>query len=1101
MAEGKMASYRWWAQGLAEGYVYLNEPDQALVWLDQAERTPLHPTEGRMQVAWERLTRGIALFQKGEPDKALDNLSQALEESLRANYSIIQCFAIPYIADILLKRGHIDDAESHVDTYFRIDPDSQYQLSACDARRVQALCKLARGERALAQDYASRAYRLAACDGPPFVYKEGLRRALDTLRECGTYVPRAEARLQPEWKRLLETFQSDSQQESANGAAKAGDDNEPESVSREKALELLRESELMREAFEQDRRWWAEITKDAPSAIDLPLARAMANMGITLEKFRSAFEASAHKSVLVVFYQLHAASIVAPTTPLPFGGLEEASARAWLENTPEHAEALTHFLSTEFAQRVAFAFQVHDLDKIGIRAFLNDNKRRIDYANALACKVWWDGLEQLRPPMDMLILAEAVRLTGLSLEEFVSAIATGTARGIEYAFAAILVKRAIQDLEVKAISRTEGWSDVQIFLRLEDVKQALKWREADTPAREFWASVEKSNAQQIGRVLQIAEELAIRGATIDDYYKAYLFSNTDNVQANLSYVDYVRLKDTAWDGTPTWSKSSGRPLLPEGAALGFSETGDWTEEQVKNRLGVLKTKLGYNAATESVRTWWTSSLESLHPPKVILRLVEELEVRAATLADLHLAQVDGATENIPAAFAYLDFTRVKLNAAQRARDLNRAGNTHFESKRYGEAVASYEAAIRESPDNEIFYTNLAGAWEQIDDIDRIEALEKAIQVLERGSKYCSQSESIRQKLKATKLEKRLFEQGAYTKAKSMAMLSVVTPIALEVASNLIPLAENEASGLLAQVPAMRERIRKSTGFQVPGVRFRGNEAAMPKGSYLIMIDEIPLVMGIVDLDKSLTTLPEITLQERGIHYERAVNPVDGSDAFWVNTADAGRISGAAWDAPEYIERHLEAVLVKNIGHFVTHETVTGRLRDEWGAQSREIAGDWALLGRFVRILRALLDERVSTVEFGPLCRAFLEKSREGANQDETLQALRMLPEIRPSLPGNQEQRLLGLSDAIEDQIVAGLHAHGDERLLALLPGPTQEIRSAVRTAVGSLPGSTALVVRNTLARRYMRKLVELEVPTLCVLAKAELDHGDTRKIESNIDLE
>src|SRR5262249_24257379 len=162
-----------------------------------------------------------------------------------------------------------------------------------------------------------------------------------------------------------------------------------------------------------------------------------------------------------------------------------------------------------------------------------------------------------------------------------------------------LVKRAIQDLEVKAISRTEGWSDVQIFLRLEDVKQALKWRGADTPARGVWGFVEKSNAPQIGGVLQIAGEAAIPRATLDDYYKAYLFSNTDNVQANLSYVDYVRLKDTAWDGTPTWSKSSGRPLLPEGAALGFSETGDWTEEQVKNRLGVLKTKLGYNAATES----------------------------------------------------------------------------------------------------------------------------------------------------------------------------------------------------------------------------------------------------------------------------------------------------------------------------------------------------------------------------------------------------------------------------------------------------------------------------------------------------------------------
>ena len=43
-------------------------------------------------------------------------------------------------------------------------------------------------------------------------------------------------------------------------------------------------------------------------------------------------------------------------------------------------------------------------------------------------------------------------------------------------------------------------------------------------------------------VLRLAEELAVRKATITEFFLAYVYSNTDNIQANLSYLDYTRLK-------------------------------------------------------------------------------------------------------------------------------------------------------------------------------------------------------------------------------------------------------------------------------------------------------------------------------------------------------------------------------------------------------------------------------------------------------------------------------------------------------------------------------------------------------------------------------
>jgi len=42
--------------------------------------------------------------------------------------------------------------------------------------------------------------------------------------------------------------------------------------------------------------------------------------------------------------------------------------------------------------------------------------------------------------------------------------------------------------------------------------------------------------------VRLAEELRNRKCTITDFFLAYVYSNTDNIQANLSYLDYTRLK-------------------------------------------------------------------------------------------------------------------------------------------------------------------------------------------------------------------------------------------------------------------------------------------------------------------------------------------------------------------------------------------------------------------------------------------------------------------------------------------------------------------------------------------------------------------------------
>ena len=92
------------------------------------------------------------------------------------------------------------------------------------------------------------------------------------------------------------------------------------------------------------------------------------------------------------------------------------------------------------------------------------------------------------------------------------------------------------------ISNTTGWTDQQITDKLEETKKKLDWENTTGSARKWWEAFESENKTRMALVLRLAEELSIRTATITEFFLAYVYSNTDNIQANLCYLDYTRLK-------------------------------------------------------------------------------------------------------------------------------------------------------------------------------------------------------------------------------------------------------------------------------------------------------------------------------------------------------------------------------------------------------------------------------------------------------------------------------------------------------------------------------------------------------------------------------
>lgn len=95
------------------------------------------------------------------------------------------------------------------------------------------------------------------------------------------------------------------------------------------------------------------------------------------------------------------------------------------------------------------------------------------------------------------------------------------------------------------ISDTRRWSKEAILSTLETIKnEKLDWKATKGSAKKWWQAFETENKQKPELVLRLAEELAVRRATVEEFFLILTYSNTDNIQANLHYLDYFRLKKT-----------------------------------------------------------------------------------------------------------------------------------------------------------------------------------------------------------------------------------------------------------------------------------------------------------------------------------------------------------------------------------------------------------------------------------------------------------------------------------------------------------------------------------------------------------------------------
>jgi tetratricopeptide (TPR) repeat protein len=133
--------------------------------------------------------QGEAALRLNDFGVADERLHHALTRARMGNHVQEEVPALVVLAELQRRRGDLKSAREFLDDVWEAAERGPYLLIQADACNVLAQIERDEGNLAAAVEAATKAYRLAWCDGPPFAYHWGLEKARKHLQELGAEEP------------------------------------------------------------------------------------------------------------------------------------------------------------------------------------------------------------------------------------------------------------------------------------------------------------------------------------------------------------------------------------------------------------------------------------------------------------------------------------------------------------------------------------------------------------------------------------------------------------------------------------------------------------------------------------------------------------------------------------------------------------------------------------------------------------------------------------------------------------------------------------------------------------------------------------------------
>ncbi|MBC7798566.1 MAG: FHIPEP family type III secretion protein, partial [Pyrinomonadaceae bacterium] len=325
------------------------------------------------------------------------------------------------------------------------------------------------------------------------------------------------------------------------------------------------------------------------------------------------------------------------------------------------------------------------------------------------------------------------------------------------------------------------------------------------------------------------------------------------------------------------------------------------------------------------------------------------------------------------------------------------------------------------------------------------------------------------------------------------------PLAIVVGKELTPLIDkNTPTGIRfrAELPKLRAALYYDLGVMLPYCHVTG-DAPLKENQYFIALKEVPVGFGILRPDCVYVNDSAENIRVFGLEGENVINPADLKPGAWV-PATQRHIAEAAglkiWEPVDVMTLHLSRIMKKYVHEFVGIQETQGYL--DFASRGvpklvEEVVPKVVTIHQMTDVLQRLAQENISIRDIKSILDALAEWGRVEKDtvmlNEYVRSSLRRYISFRHT--GGKDTLFVYLLDPeIEDVIRGAIRRTSTGSFLSLDPSITHDILDAIRREVSNLPPTAQqpVIVTDMELRRFVRKMVELEFPSLSVVSFQEL---------------
>lgn len=323
--------------------------------------------------------------------------------------------------------------------------------------------------------------------------------------------------------------------------------------------------------------------------------------------------------------------------------------------------------------------------------------------------------------------------------------------------------------------------------------------------------------------------------------------------------------------------------------------------------------------------------------------------------------------------------------------------------------------------------------------------------------------------------------------------SITVPVMVEADNEIRRILDPEA--LNKQLILVRRALYLDLGVPFPGIHLRYN-GRDEEGAYRILLQEVPMSEGRIRGGYLYVRESADNLRAFGLADEPVEQPVDRREAFWVSEANKERlqvIGCSNMDPAQLLSYHISLVLKRYASEFIGIQEVRSlltQMEGEYGEIVREVQRVMTPQ-RIAEVLQRLVQEEISVRNLKAIFQGLIEWAPKEKDTLLLTEYVRLSLKRYISHKHSAGQNVLVaylLEPSLEEVIRKAVRQTSAGSFLALEPATAKKIVEKIKERVGDVASRDRMPVLLTSmdVRRYVRKLIEIELPDLAVLSHQEL---------------